>query len=117
MIPHNGLDARIDRVTNYLLLIVEIGQGVKALHVDLGERTLGVLGLALNLGSLRGRLLSRNLLGSAALRFSSTTLLVAATFILPLIGASSHQVHLQVVKSALNKSLHLLLILLLSFIS
>jgi hypothetical protein len=117
MISHHGLDARIDRVTNYLLLIVKIGQGVKALHVDLGKRNLGVLGLALNLGSLRGRLLSGNLLGSAALRFSSTTLLVAATFILPLIGASSHQVHLQVVKSALNKSLHLLLILLLSFIS
>jgi hypothetical protein len=117
MIPHHGLDARIDRVSNYLLLIVKIGQGIKALHVDLGERNLGVLGLALNLGSLRGRLLSRNLLGSAGLRFSSTTLLIAATFILPLIGASSHKVHLQVVKSALNKSLHLLLIFLLSFIS
>ena len=118
MITHHRLDARVDRVTNYLLPVVQISQGVKAFHVDLGKRNLGVLRLPLNLGSFRGRLLSRLLLNFAGLGFSTTTLLVAATSILLLIGTTtaSHQVHLQVVESTLDKSFHLLLILLLSFV-
>jgi len=116
MITHHGLDARVDRVTNNLLPVVEISQGVKAFHVDLGKRNLGVLRLSLDLGSFRWRLLSRLLLIFAELGFSTTTLLVATTSILLLIGTASHQVHLQVVESTLDKSFHLLLILLLSFV-